>query len=178
MIETYKRLFEASVYKEAGIEDLGLVDKPAKEDSAGEAPLSDEQPVEQPLEQPQEPQQPEVSDEEKEQEKKAEQELQGKISNVLSDISDMLSPETMRYYKEVEDKAVAYLKTYEGNIDEILDNLPDVGLKIIQTSKKNSFIDRDNICYISVMEGAVDIKNRVKGIPVVNEVNKPEDSNE
>ena len=173
-MEMYKKLFEASVYKEAGVEDLGLVeDKP---EVANEKPLDGQQ-GELPLEDTAEtPAEPEISDEEKEQEKEAELELQGKISNVLSDISDMLSPETMRYYKEVEDKAVAYLKTYEGNVDEILDNLPDVGLKIIQTSKKNSFIDRDNICYMSVMEGAVDIKNRVKGIPVTNEVNKPQDT--
>lgn len=175
-IDRYYRLFSEEVYKEAGLADLGLdAGGEATPTDANNAPADPGATTPPPADNTQQPQEPEKSDEAKEAEKKAELELQGRISNVLSDISDMLGPETMRYYKEVEDKAVAYLKTYQGDIDEILDNMQDIGLKILSTSKKNSFIDRDNIAYMATMEGAVDIKHRVKGIPVQNAVNKPEE---
>ena len=99
-------------------------------------------------------------------EKEKEQELQGKVSNILSDISDMMGPETLRYYRDVEAKAVQYLTKLDmdpAEKDELISKIPEIGLKILSASKKNNFIDRDNICFVAVMEGAVDFLEKMKG---------------
>lgn len=123
---------------------------------------------------------PEQSDEEKEAEKVEEQEISGRISNILSDISDKLGPETLRFYQEVEAKAIEHLKELDMSPEEqeeFFSNLNDIGLKIITNSKKNNFIDRDSIVYVAILEGSLDIKSKMEE-PEPKAKKKPEKEDE
>ena len=69
-------------------------------------------------------------------------------------------------YRDVEAKAVQYLTKLDmdpAEKDELISKIPEIGLKILSASKKNNFIDRDNICFVAVMEGAVDFLEKMKG---------------
>jgi len=133
-----------------GLEDLDLTDlnpdRPAE--PAAEPAASEEQ-----------------DDAQKEAEKAAERELHGRISNVLSDISDRLAAETQAYYQVVSERALEYLEAMEIPVEErleLLQQLPEVGGKIIQASAKSNFIDRDEICFAAVMEASVELIQKLR----------------
>lgn len=107
----------------------------------------------------------EADDAQKEAEKAAERDLHGRVSNVLSDISDRLATETQAYYQVVMERALEYLQAMEIPVEErleLLQQLPEVGGKIIQASAKSNFIDRDEICFAAVMEASVELTQKLR----------------
>jgi hypothetical protein len=102
----------------------------------------------------------------KEAEKAEERELHGKISNILSEVADLLPVETAEYRQLVAERTFDYLKSQDAiPMDEVitlLQQMPEVGAKMIQSSAKENFISKDMVCLVAVMESSVDIINKLR----------------
>lgn len=189
--ERYKPLFSREIYAlheadaappaepenedEVNLDDLDLggaeegqpqekdfdLSTPAPDAQGQPAPAADQPPVDNGMATAS-PEEMEPSEEEKEQEKEQEMELNGRVSNILSSIADTLGPETFRFYKEVEEKAIEYFKALgmdDTEKQDLLKQFPEVGLKIISDAKKNNFMSRDNIVFMAVIEGSINISD-------------------
>lgn len=102
----------------------------------------------------------------KEAEKAEERELHGKISNILSEVADLLPVETAEYRQLVAERTFDYLKSQDvmpmDEVITLLQQMPEVGAKMIQSSAKENFISKDMVCLVAVMESSVDIINKLR----------------